>query len=254
MKTIKVLAYGGGTNSTALAIHLHEQGERPDYIVFADTGAEKPWTYEYLNIFDEWCKKVDFPRLTVVKGRYPQQIKDGSLENELLRLWTLPSKAFGYGTCSQKWKIDPQNAWADKMGFDRKEKLIGFDFDEPDRAEKAKPESGWIKSFPLMKCFWGRGDCKAAIERAGLKQPGKSACFFCPSSKKHEILSLPKDLLERALEIERRGLSVEHGPIVSPIKGLGRKFSWASLVDFHNRQLPLFDFPDPQPIECNCYD
>ena len=37
---------------------------------------------------------------------------------------------------------------------------------------------------------WGRDDCVAAIARVGLPQPGKSACFFCPSSKKHEIITL----------------------------------------------------------------
>ena len=250
----KVIAYGGGTNSTALLVGLHERKERPDYIVFADTGGEKPWTYDYLGIIDDWCKKVGFPRLTIVKGCYPRQILDGTLENELLRLGCLPAKALGYGTCSEKWKIAPQNKWAKNMGFDEPEKMIGFDFGEPDRAEKAKAEKGWIKTFPLMRWFWGRAECVAAIARAGLPQPGKSACFFCPSSSKAEILALPEELQERALEIERRAMTADFGPTYTNVKGLGRQFAWAELIDYHRRQLPLFGFADPPPMECNCYD
>jgi len=249
-----VLAYGGGTNSTAVTVGLWERKIRPDYIVFADTGGEKPWTYQYLDIFNSWLKKVDFPELVIVKGEQPRQIEDGTLENELLRLNCLPSKAFGYSTCSHKWKIGPQNSWAKKQGFIDPIKLIGFDFDEPDRADRAKTEKGWVKKFPLIDWFWSRGDCVAAIERAGLLNPGKSSCFFCPSSKKHEILALPKDLLERALEIERRGLCKNNGEACKKVKGLGRNFSWASLIEYHRRQLPLVGFDDPPHTECNCYD
>lgn len=250
-----VASYGGGTNSTAYLVGMAERGERPDCIIFADTGGEKPWTYEYLNIIDAWCKKVDFPRLTVVHGCYPQQKKDGSLENELLRLGCLPSKALGYKTCSVKWKIEPASRWIKEQGITGHSRLIGFDFGEPDRAENASYAKVTYKQrFPLMEWFWGREECKAAIERAGLPQPGKSACFFCPSSKKREILSLPPDLLERALEIERRAMSSEYGPIYTKVKGLGRQFAWADLVDFASQQMPLFGFADPPTVECNCYD
>ena len=39
-----VVSFGGGVNSTALLIGLEERDERPDYILFADTGGEKPET------------------------------------------------------------------------------------------------------------------------------------------------------------------------------------------------------------------
>ena len=44
-----IVAYGGGTNSTALLVGLLEQKEKPDLILFADTGGEKPHTYEHIN-------------------------------------------------------------------------------------------------------------------------------------------------------------------------------------------------------------
>ena len=36
-----IVAYGAGTNSTALLVGMHERGERPDLILFAETGGER---------------------------------------------------------------------------------------------------------------------------------------------------------------------------------------------------------------------
>ena len=44
---LSVVSYGAGTNSTAMLIGLHERGERPDLILFADTGGERPETYRH---------------------------------------------------------------------------------------------------------------------------------------------------------------------------------------------------------------
>lgn len=249
-----IVALGLGTNSVAELCLMKEKGIRPDYIVFADTGGEKPHTYDYLNPLSEWLKRVDFPAVTIIKGRQPQQKKDGTLERECLRLKTLPPKAFGFGTCSEKWKIAPFNRWAKDEGLMELNpvKLIGFDFDEPDRADKAQKEKGWIKRFPLIEWFCTRADCKNAIKRAGLPQPGKSACFFCPSTKKHELIAMYNnypDLVGRAIEIERNSREK-----VTTVKGLGRTFSWERVIWNYTHQMTLACFVDPPPQDCGCYD
>src|SRR5262249_31380661 len=43
-----VVAYGAGVNSTAMLVEFARRGIRPDLVLFADTSAEKPETYEYL--------------------------------------------------------------------------------------------------------------------------------------------------------------------------------------------------------------
>ncbi|MEM3161041.1 MAG: phosphoadenosine phosphosulfate reductase family protein, partial [Nitrososphaera sp.] len=43
-----VLSYGGGVNSTALMILLVRHKLPIDYVIFADTGSERPETYTYL--------------------------------------------------------------------------------------------------------------------------------------------------------------------------------------------------------------
>ena len=42
-----MVSYGGGANSTALLIGLHQHRIPVDLILFADTGAEHPHTYAY---------------------------------------------------------------------------------------------------------------------------------------------------------------------------------------------------------------
>ena len=56
-----VVAYGLGVDSTAMLIGLAQRGIRPDLILFADVGGEKPDTYLYAPIIRQWLRDVDFP-------------------------------------------------------------------------------------------------------------------------------------------------------------------------------------------------
>jgi hypothetical protein len=62
-----VIADGLGVNSTGLLIGLSRAEVRPDLILFADTGSEKPETYAYLDIRRQWLRRVGFPDLIVVR-------------------------------------------------------------------------------------------------------------------------------------------------------------------------------------------
>src|SRR6185369_11448798 len=93
-------------------------------------------------------------------------------------------------------------------------KSIGYDAGEAHRGINLKEDEKYLYRYPLVEWAWFREDCIAAIERAGLPVPGKSACFFCPSSKKHEVLELRKThpkLFDRAVAMERgaAGYNVE---------------------------------------------
>lgn len=239
---MNIVSYGGGTNSTAMLVGLHERGERPDAIVFADTGSEKPHTYEHLLVVSEWCAAHGFPAVETIRGQQPQMLKDGSLEAECIRLGALPSKAHGYSTCSLKWKIEPQRkhyralAEARALTLDGVTVLIGFDADEETRVARGKDAykaGDYRQEFPLFDWGWAREECVEAIDRAGLTQPGKSACFFCPSTKKAELLVMRErypDLLARALEMERRALAGEGQATAFEGAGLGRSFNWRKFL------------------------
>jgi len=204
--------------------------------------------------------------VVTVKGSQPQQLIDGSLQAECLRLGVLPSKAYGFGSCSMKWKIDPQRkfdkefAAANELEISDLTRLLGFDADEPNRMERALANAHRTPTkqrFPLIEWDWGRDECVEAIARAGLMQPGKSACFFCPSSKKPEILLLRRDnpeLLNVALEMERKALAGDGNAPASRAAGLGRSFSWADLIRNDESQCKLFNDAGAPEVDCGCYD
>lgn len=274
---MKIVSYGGGTNSTAMLVGLYERGERPDAITFADTGGEKPHTYEHIAEMQKWCLKVGFPQIEILKGAMRQQIIDGSLEQECLRLGSLPSKAYGFSSCSMKWKVDPQRRYVKEFSSKHSvelgqiTRLIGFDADEHIRVERgrnATKNEEAKQEYPLYDWGWGREECVEAIARAGLQQPGKSACFFCPSSKKHEIIELRErypELLQRALEMERRALAGEGQAPKTTGAGLGRSFGWGAWLrmvddaaahdaDLVTRQIKLFCDAGVPEMDCGCYD
>jgi hypothetical protein len=248
-----VVSYGGGTNSTAILVGMHERGLRPDLTMFADTGNELPHTYAHLDVMQTWCASVGFPPITVIKNGLPQGVIDGSLYGECVRLGTLPSKVFGRSGCSQKWKLDPQylylKKWMADRGISHVAHVVGFDADELNRATKRTPSREFeVERYLLIEWDWGREECKAAIARAGLPQPGKSACFMCPSSKKPEVLLLKEnhpDLYLKAIVMERRAIRGEGQAPIARVDGLGRHWNWATFAGS--------DVATPE-VDCGCYD
>lgn len=251
-----VVSWGGGVNSTAMLIGMRERSIKPDLILFADTGGEKPETYNYLERF-----KLDWPDLVIVR-RKPTAFRGprdpnrktapagtiyATLEEDCLVKSMLPSLAYGHRGCSQKWKIEPQDryvaAWVPAVeawySGQRVTKAIGFDAGELRRATIGD-DTKYHYWYPLIEWGWGRAECVSAIERYGLPVPPKSACFFCPASKKAEVLVLKEehpDLYARAIQMER-------GAILGSVKGLGRSFSWETFAGVET----INDMP------CMCFD
>jgi hypothetical protein len=233
-----VAAFGGGVNSYAYLIGMWERGETVDMIPFSDTGGEKPHTYKALETFQDWLGNKGFPPITVVR-------KEGlTLEQDCLNRKALPSVAYGFKSCSDHFKIRPQRAYLKANGIEVTQMIIGIDAGETHRA-KDIPEN----RYPLIEWGWGREECLEAIKRAGLETPGKSACFFCPSSKKREIIQLRQqypDLAARAVAIEKNAELTE-------VKGLGRSFAWGDLYEAKDRQNDMFP-ETPIELDCGCYD
>jgi hypothetical protein len=160
---------------------------------------------------------------------------------------TLPSLAFGFRSCSDKWKQAPQRKYLNNSAeaktvwrSGRKiRKAIGFGVDELYRAIPYSDDK-YENWYPLIEWGWNRNDCKEAIRRADLPLPPKSACFFCPATHKSEIKQLAQtapDLYGRALAMER------NASIVTKISGLGRSFSWKDMAG-----------PDVVEQVCICFD
>lgn len=250
-----VVAYGMGVDSTALLIGLAQRGVRPDLILFADTGGEKPETYLYAPIIQQWLRDVGFPQLQVV--RYTPRFADyDTLYGNCRQNETLPSPAFGRKSCSLKWKRQPQDhyvrhwapaqaAWSAGL---KVRKLIGFDAGEsPRRYADRGDDPHYENWYPLMDWGWDRPACRRIIADVGLPVPVKSACFFCPAMKKPEIVQLAvqsPDLMDRALTLEDGFRQGKHwrGDLGST-RGLGRRFAWREFA----AQRGLRADADPHP-------
>jgi hypothetical protein len=248
---ITVASFGGGTDSTAMLIGMWERGEKVDLILFADTGGEKPHTYDHIKRFSEWLVKNGMPEITVVKG-------SKTLEDDCLERRALPSIAYGFKTCSQRFKIQPQdkfmnnwqpakNVWANG---EKVIKLVGYDATEERRAKDYGTDK-YILRYPLIEWGWDRDVCKDVIKSYGIPLPGKSACFFCPSSKAQEV----KQLAKQYPNLAARAIAMEKNAHLTDIKGLGRDYSWTDLLAFDEAQTKLFDSDwSTAEVACGCYD
>ena len=257
VSNLRVVSFGGGVNSTALLIGMQERGERPDAILFADTGGEMPATYKHISDVGVWCNQNGFPEPQLV--RYHES-RHGTLETECLNNETLPSKAFGFSGCSVKWKRQPMDRWLSawepaKAAWERGElvqRLIGIHYGETRRGRIPNDER-YAYVYPLREWKWAQEECEAAHTRAGLRLPCKSACFFCPAMRKVEVIQLAKDhpdLFERAVAIERNAIAAGS---LETVRGLGRHWTWEALVAADSKQQRLFE--DNQSPLCDvCLD
>ena len=253
MHNLIVVGYGGGVNSTAMLIECYRRGVKVDLISFADTGGERPETYSYVIGFSMWLVSVGYPPITIVR----KNRRDGSietLEDECIRRNSLPSLAYGFKTCSQKFKIQPQDKFCNNWPKSKDHweaggkvtKFIGFDADESHRI-KPYSDKKYDVEYPLVKWDMGREECVESVVNACLPVPPKSACFFCPSSKPAEV----RRLAATHPELADRAVKMEKNADLTKIKGLGRSYAWSNLIAttdmFHEEYLNTID-------NCGCYD
>jgi hypothetical protein len=225
-----VVAYGIGLDSTGMLVGMRRRNITPDLILSADTGNEKDGTYRYIPIIQTWLKENRFPPLLIVAYR-PKNARHGhyrSLGENCLRNATLPSLAFGYKSCSLKWKVAAQNkycqswppamqAWARGI---KVTKAIGYDCSPQDQKRYAHAQGQtdplYNYIYPLQQWGWDRERCQREILAAGLPVPPKSACFFCPKAKPHKLHGLPAWQLKQIVIMEARAK-----PHLRSISGVG---------------------------------
>ncbi len=267
------LCFGGGVDSTAMLVALHAAGLRPDIITMADTGDEKPQTWQHVERVGEVLHAWGWPPVTICRKVPLASTGYSSLSGNCLKNQTLPSLAFGMKSCSLKWKTSPQDQmlmgvsrgpskrpphplWLQAQAQGRRiTKLIGYDCSKADLRRSHKlstSDDHFDYRHPLQLIGWQRQDCVCAIEQVlgPAMVPIKSACWMCPASKPWELWWLAAEypeLLEQALQLERRALTGKHSrfdevefgatwedlvrnadsfPSTNTTVGLGRSFAW----------------------------
>jgi hypothetical protein len=252
-----VVSYGGGVNSTALLIALKYKNIIPDDIIFADTQAEMPETYQYLEIFNQWLINNGMPSITVVKQNSFTHRKTGqqysSIEEKCLLSHELPSKAYGHSSCALQYKILPMDKYVKnkyqnllKEGV-KIRRLIGYHAGEIRRMLKhnISEDKIFIYEYPLIDYGLSQGHCNVLIANEGLKIPPKSSCFFCPNRKPLEVL----ELREKYPDLYKRGCDIENNANLRSIVGLGRNFRWKDIGELTPIELKIMSIENRQ---CQC--
>lgn len=259
-----IVAYGGGVNSSAFLIEFARRKIVPTLILFSDTGGERPETYAFIHTFSYWLQEHGLPPIVTVKKGFKKGFPEETLEQNCLRKKMLPSIAYGFKTCSEKYKIRAQEKYVRnwsvtkallkkiKAGEGQKlVKVIGYDAGESRRA-KPYTHHEYDYWYPLIEWGWERDQCEKVVRDAGFK-PAKSSCFFCPSMTKPEILQLREqhpDLLQRALAMEANA-----NENLLTVKGLGRRFSWTEFIRQINEGDPkACKWEGDTETPCGCYD
>lgn len=254
-----ILNFGMGVDSTAVIVGMFQRGMVPDLILFADTGGEKPETYSFLPHIQAWLMSHGWPPITICKYT-PTRAPYTTLEGNCVTNETLPSIAFrgggpGSGGCSLKFKAEVMEAWVEgrsrgpwkgfgwKPYLEAKEagiktvKFIGYDNSPADlkrtaKALKRPPDEKYDYRYPLQEWGWDRARCIEEIDKAGLPVPLKSACFFCPASKKWEVrwlAAVHPELFLRSIKMEDLAANGRNG--LKPKRGLGINFRWRAYAE-----------------------
>ena len=209
-----IFSCGGGVQSTACLV-LASQGAIPyRTFVFANVGnhAEDPRTLRYIaEVLKPYAAEHGINWIDVQRQR-----RDGTpvdLYSELLRPIRsieipvrMANGAPGNRNCTVHFKIKPIAKWIRKhapgctLGK-------GISTDEPHRATPSRESDGYTSAYPLIELGISRSDCLRIVRDAGLSQPPKSSCWFCPYKTTDQWTTMRQerpDLFAKVVDLERR--------------------------------------------------
>ena len=186
-----ILSYGAGVNSTALAILLINNGWKGD-IVFADTGAEWPDTYCFMDYFEnEWLKPRGFEIVRLRGKPWQTYLNGASLIDYCEYASIIPLAAVRW--CTMRWKVQPLERYAKDQPF-----MLGI------AAEESHRQADSIR--PLVDWKIDRDACQDVIDTELTSTPRKSGCWICPfqrDSQWRELWERYPKLFDRALKLEQ---------------------------------------------------
>lgn len=191
-----ILSFGAGVQTTALAILIAERKLEVDAVVFADTGAEKPETYSYMEDYTKpLLNSVSVPFITV-KASLPSD--RGGIYEFYSYHQDIPS--IQYRQCTNQFKRRPIERALRRKYIP----LIGFNADETNRAANFIIKNKTAR-FPLIELGMHSKDSQTVISNYGWPIPLKSSCFFCiyqPVLEWNWLKNHHPDLFQKALDLE----------------------------------------------------
>ena len=245
---------------------------RPDFAVFADTGGEPDFIYDYVDYFQRYCRKHYGFEIHVIRKNGPSLYEKLTSEPKLSRegkfyvssvppFFTLNddgTEGMLMRQCTSDYKTHPTNSFISK-NINKREKYnlwLGISFDERSRMRISTVKRR-INYYPLVGNYLNR---KASIDYViskGVKKPFRSSCYFCPFHSDRYWKWLKKDHKEtfiKACELESivQSLSLKTGNSILKYKAfLHRSCKPLDEIDFDaDTQMDMF----PELIdECEGY-
>lgn len=189
----RILSFGGGLQTTAMAIMVAKGELEIDMAIFSDTGVEKPETYWYIKNYIKPMFKVPFITVHSHLGDLYTHCWDKKIIPSVIHRW-----------CTDKFKVRPIEKYLKQESIKDSIIYIGFSSDESNRANKP---SRMTRQFPLIERGISAIDCVGIISDYGLPVPLRSSCYFCvfaPYTEWNWLKNNYPDLLEKALTLEQR--------------------------------------------------
>jgi hypothetical protein len=214
---MNILSLGAGVqSSTILYMSIKKEIEKPDLVIFADTGWEPKNVYEHVTYLKNLCEENNI---------LFKIVKNGNIKNDILsgnRFASLPfyiknkdgSAGISRRQCTNEYKIIPINKYIREfLGYKKgqriKQKVNVWKGISIDEIERIKPSAlKWINfKYPLIDKKMNRFDCINWCEKNGYKKPPKSSCIGCPFHSNHMWLDIKRNYpneWKEAVEIDQQ--------------------------------------------------
>ncbi len=195
MNKTYILSWGGGVNSTAI-LAMIKLGMLPEltkdntHIIFADTGAEMPYTYEHTtNCLSPMAK--DGWKVKVLRPYQDQEFYSKrnviTLPEYCKEKQVMPSRVNRW--CTMEYKSKPIKEYRKNLNPNWEEivLILGIASEEMKRAKFLGMEHTY---YPLIEQKIDRKGCIELIKKADLPEARKSGCYLCPFQGKFQWIEL----------------------------------------------------------------
>ena len=216
--SLRVFSYGGGVQSNA-ALVLAARDEI-DYrtFLFANVGddSEDPLTLDYVHkVAMPYAAVHDLELVELRKRRrdgtpvtlYSELTRSGSRSVPIPVRMSITGMP-GARSCTKHYKVNVVGRWLREHGAtpdDPATVAIGFSIDELHRCNRKHARPWEVPAYPLIDLRLTRAACLAVVASAGLPEPPKSACWFCPYHRRGTWAEMRRDrpeLFDRAVALE----------------------------------------------------
>jgi len=202
----KFISFSGGVESSTMAILYGNEAD----LIWCDTGAEHDEIYKRVDDFEIFIKSIhtncNLIRLTANvkhKGQYYNSLIDYALATKFL-----PNNGARY--CTAEFKIKPIDNFLKSQG--NCELMIGFNYDEKDRAGNMEKIRNVTYSYPLITDEFDRSDCENILKNYGvhptfpayMSRGGCKMCYFKSENEYKAMYYLNRKEFNEIKELEQK--------------------------------------------------